>query len=480
MTTDTGPLMEERLRAALSARAELVRPEDLAPLAPVVPPRPRWHSPWVLLATAAAVLLVIGVVFQGLGRDRRSDDVAPRPDAPQVVLPPDVGRDWKADDLSSPARLDLDGDGTKEKVEFLAEPSEGHDGRTRLQTRLSSTGEETYGIAQLATTIGTYALDPIDADDDGDQELVLLFEDDGSQGPGGMSYPMVFDLRNGLLVQAVAEDPELLRSGYAPVPGATTTHYDLVHVQTFVVDDGTLVSTRSRSAFARGNMTLIKPETYVADRYEWALDDDGALRASGPGCLVVVPESTTRCGPDAADDLPSVTSESTDTIGVGEEVALEDGGLGYRVRVEAAAGVPGLVVDGPGADGSTFALDVPDPQVHVVSPTYLVANDAASVFVSSATDPDAMQVIVQTFDQAGLIALRPVGGIAFGTGTTAEGRDYRSWLTASGGVVTVVEAADGSWEAWHWVRVGDTTMAAFPSGTICFDDVEDPTTGRAC
>jgi hypothetical protein len=30
------------------------------------------------------------------------------------------------------------------------------------------------------------------------------------------------------------------------------------------------------------------------------------------------------------------------------------------------------------------------------------------------------------------------------------------------------------------VRVGDLTMAAFPWGTICFDDVEDPRTGRAC
>jgi hypothetical protein len=478
-TTDTHDI-EERLRAALTARAELVQPQDLRPLAPVTELRPHWQSPWVLVATAAVVLLVLGVLFRGFDPDPRSDRLAPRPDQPRVTLPPDVGRDWKADDLSAPARLDLDGDGRKEKVEFLAEPSEQYDGRTRLQTTLSSTGEEAYGIAQLATTIGTYALDPIDADGDGDQELVLLHEDDGSQGPGGISYPMVFDLRDGLLVQMVAEDPELLRSGYVPVPGSVTTYYDLVHVQSFSVDGGTLVSTRSRSAFARGNMTLLRPETSVADRYEWTLDDDGVLHASDPGCVVLVPESTSECGPDAADDLPYVTSESTGTIGVGEEAALEDGGLGYRVRVTTEGDVPGLVVDGPGADGSTFALDVPDPQVHVVSPTHLVANDAASVFVTSATDPEAMQVVVQTFDQAGLVALRPVGEIAFGTGTTRDGRDHRTWLTASGSVVSVVEGDDGSWEAWQWVRVGDLTMAAFPWGTICFDDVEDPTTGRAC
>ena len=189
-TPDTIPDIEERLRAALAARAELVQPEDLAPLAPVVPLRPRWQSPWVLLATAAVVLLVLGAVFQGLGSDPRSDDVAPRPDRPRVTLPPDIGHDWKAGDLSSPARLDLDGDGVKEKVEFLAEPSEEHDGRIRLQTALSTTGEEAFGIADLGTTIGTNALGAIDADADGDQELVLYY-DDVDAGPGGGGQPLL-------------------------------------------------------------------------------------------------------------------------------------------------------------------------------------------------------------------------------------------------------------------------------------------------
>ena len=96
--------MASRLRAALTARAHQVRTEDLAPLAPVVAPRPRWQSPWVVLATAAVVLLILGVVFQGLGPDPRSDRIAPRPDTPQpdaprVTLPPDIGRAWTADDV---------------------------------------------------------------------------------------------------------------------------------------------------------------------------------------------------------------------------------------------------------------------------------------------------------------------------------------------------------------------------------------------
>ncbi len=86
-TTPGAPDLEARLRAALAARADLVRGEDLAPLATVTPLRPRWSSPWVLLAAAAVVLLVLGVVLQGVGGRTRSDEVAPEPDAPQLELP---------------------------------------------------------------------------------------------------------------------------------------------------------------------------------------------------------------------------------------------------------------------------------------------------------------------------------------------------------------------------------------------------------
>lgn len=480
-THDTVPDLEARLRAALSARAELVRPEDLAPLTATVEPHPRWQSPWVLLATAAAVLLVLLAVFQGVTGGPRSDRIAPKPDE-KVQLPPDVGRDWEPDDQSEPARLDLDGDGRKEKVEFLAEPTEEHDGRTRVQTTLTSTGEESYGVVELGTTIGTTALDPIDADGDGDQELVLYTTDlDG--GPGAPFEPVVLDLRDGLLVRVVPEDPELLASGDVVVPGSETKHYDLVHVQTFGVEDGRLVSTRSVNAFARATraMTMLVPETYVMDTYEWTLDGEGVLRRGEAGCLVHVPEATTPCAADSADDLPYVTTESTDTIGPGEEVALDDGGLGYRARVEDDGdGLGTLVVDGPGADGSVYAINLPDPQVYVVSPTYLVGNDAASVVITSGSDPGGIEVVVQTADQAGLVQLRPVGEIALGTGTTDDGRAYRSWLTGAGVLVTAVADDAGSWETWQWVRVGGTAMTALPWGTVCFDDAEDPTTGHAC
>jgi len=470
-TPGAGPAIEDRLRAALAARDELVGPEDLAPPAPVVPLRPRWRSPWVLLATAAAVLLVLGVVAQGLGRDTRSDDVAPRPDAPRVELPADVGRDWKADDLSSPARLDLDGDGSREKVVFLSERTKDLDGRVRIQTTLSSTGEEAYGIAELGSTIGTTALEPVDADGDGDQELVLLRELDPS-AVGGHHVPAVFDLRDGLLVQAVPDRPDLLVHANVPVAGSATEHYDMVRIHDYWVEDGELWSSRSVGAYAEGGMTLLRPETIVVDAWRWGLDDDGVLRATEAGCLrtgLGQPSSYRPCGDDTEDALPDLAPASEDTFGPGESAAFD---IGYRFTARIDAGDPPVLVV-EGEDGRTVRhrLDVADPRVATVQPAS-VMSDGASFVVTSASDPSWVQVVVQDGDR--LRTLVPTGEIAL----TADGT--RTWLTTDGALVSAVEGEDGTWEVWRWQMVSGTEMAALPWGTACFGDVDDPATARSC
>jgi hypothetical protein len=468
-THDTIPDLERRLRAALTARAEQVQPEDLAPLTPVVELRPRWQSPWVLLATAAVVLLVLGVVVQGLGRDQRSDDVAPKPhERVELELPPDIGRDWEPSTLSRPPRLDLDGDGTKEEVTFLAEPTEKFDGRFRMQTALSTTGEEAYGISEVGTTIDINVLDPIDADDDGDLELVLFY-DDPAAGPGGGGYPMVFDLRDGLLVRAVVEDPELMVRGHVPVPGGKTEHYDMVRVHEYGVEDGILWSSRTVNAFATGNMTLFRPERTVVDTWEWVLDEDGVLRSVETGCRVQTVEAMTDCAPGQVDDPPIVSPAAIETVGIGEEAAFDEG-YAFTASIEAVAD-PSLVVEGGGL-AVNIGLEVADPEILTTQPT-AIFYDGASVVVTSGSDPTYLQVLVQ--DGARMQALQPVGEIALGTD-----RGVRTWLTRNGALVTVVAAEDGTWRAWQWVRVTRTEMAAFPTGSVCFDDVDDPATARPC
>ena len=468
-TPDQTSPIEELLRAALAARAELVRPEDLGPLAPVMELRPRWQSPWVVLATAAAVLLILGVVFQGLDSRPRSDEVAPKPDAPQVDLPADIGREWKADDLSAPARLDLDGDGTQEKVAFLAEPTKNFDGRIRLETTLSSTGEEAYGIAELGSTIGTTALEPIDADSDGDQELVLLHELDPSV-VGGLYGPVVFNLRDGLLVEAVGEDPDLLLRGTTPVAGSQTDYYDLVRTHEFWMQGGTLHSSRSVDSFARGNMTLMRPESYVVDSYEWRLDEDGILRAGDATCLVMVAEAQVPCGSGAEEGfVPYINTVAPQTFGFGEGVDFREG-YRFSARLEAVAD-PSLVVEGD--DGRTFYYSdfaIADPRISTVQP---MGVDGASLFVTSASDSSYVRVVVQDGDQ--MRALQPVGEVEL----LNEG-SVRSWLTANGAVVTATAEDDGSWTAWAWQLASRTEMTALPWGTVCFDDVADPTTAHSC
>lgn len=468
-TPDATTKMEERLRAALTARAELVQPESLQPLAPVVETRPPWRTPWALLATAAVLLLVLGAVLQGLSREPRSDDVAPEPDAPEVVLPADVGREWKADDLSSPARLDLDGDGTREKVAFLSEPTKDFDGRVRLQTTLSSTGEEAYGLAEPGSTIGVSALDPIDADGDGDQELVLYYDDLGAGGPGGIGYPLVFDLRGGLLVQAVPEEPDLLVRGYQPVPGSETEHYRMVHLHDYWIEDGALWSSRSVNTYADGNMTLVRPETIVVDGWRWALGDDGVLRQTEEVCLRQGLDSVRPCGDDQQDDLPTVAPVAEDTFGPGEAAAFD---LGYRYTARLVGGdPPALVVEGEDGRTVRHELDVADPRIATVQPTS-VMQDGASFLVTSASDPSYAQVVVQDGDR--LRPLTATGEIGLGGDST------RTWLTGSGALVSAVDGGDGTWRTWQWRMVSGTEMAALPSGTVCFDDPSDPSTVRRC
>ena len=462
MSTD----IETRLREALTARAELVRPEDLAPLATVVPLRPRWQSPWVLLTTAAAILLVLGVVLQGVGGRERSDRIAPQPDESRVELeiPADIGRDWKPNDLDEPRRLDLDGDGTKEVVQFLGERTKDFDGRFRLQTTLSSTGEEAYGIAELGTTVGINALEPIDADGDGDQELVLYYDDFANGG-----YPLVYDLRDGLLVQAPPEDPELLARGEEVVPGSQTEYYDRVHLLDYWFEDGSLRSSRSVSSYARGDMVRMSPKAYVADAWTWTLDPDGVLRHGDTECLVQSFDSTRECGLDPQDTLAYAPPERASTVPPGGTLdARGEAGYGFTARVD---GGGTLVVEGFGRRIEQV-LDVPDPLLGSV-PASSIFFDGASVVVTSASDPTLVQVLTQRGDR--MVVMEPVGEIDL-----AGGNDQRTWLTENGAVLSALPADGGAWELWEWVMVSRTEIAALPWATVCIDDVDDPTSITAC
>lgn len=471
MTTD----IETRLRDALAARTELVQPQDLTPpLAPVVGLRPRWQSPWVLLATAAVLLLVLGIVLQGVGGRQRSDRIAPKPDDSEVQLtvPDDVGREWKADKYSTPATLDLDGDGTREKVTFGSERTGSGSGRVRVQATLSSTGKETYGVVALTMNAVVSALPQVDLDDDGDQELALYDGDIVGDTQGDHLHPIVLDLRDGLLVEMVVSEPELLQMGNVPVEHQPSRYYDVVRSHAYWIEDGRLFSGRSVNTFASSpGMMSTRPGGLVLDTWRWRLDASGVLLPVPDGCVYedVMGDRTT-CPTGARDSLPVVGPEATGSFGVGEQFSWTDG-YQYDARLEAEAD-PALVVEG--ADGRTInhPLEVGDPVVLTTQPTGIFY-DGASFVVRSASDPSYLQVLWQDGDR--LRVLAPVGEVPL-----ANDDDHRTWLTDDGSLVTVVAAGDGSWRAWFWQMASDTEMAAIPAGAVCFDDVDDPSTARSC
>ena len=421
----------------------------------------------MLLATAAVVLLVLGVVLQGVSGRPRSDEVAPQPEEPQVELPVDVGRDWQVGVESTPADVDLDGDGTNELVEFLAEETTSSGSRIRLQTTLSTTGEESYGVAQVESTIGLTAEGVVDADDDGDQELVLFDPDLDSGTDGGV--PLVFDLREGLMVQAVPEAPELLLRGQVQVPGSQTELYDRVRVHQYWIDGGGLFSGRSEQSFARVGTDWSSPPSVVLEAWEWRLGDDGVLRPAAAGCRELRFD-VGPCDAGASDQVPDLGAPVGTSVGLGES-AEPASGYPFALRVE-AGDPPVLVVEG--SDGRTLQheLDVPDPRVAVVQPESIFA-DGEALVVTSASDPTLVQLLVQRDDR--IVALAPVGEVPL-----ENTDDNRTWLTGNASVVSAVAGDDDSWQLWSWHMTSGDRVFALPGVTVCFDDVDDPTTARPC
>jgi hypothetical protein len=447
----------------------------------VVPLRRR-TTPLVLVAAAASVLLAVVLTLVLPGDDRVSP--APEPKGPEVVLPPDVGRAWDRAPLSPPYEIDLDGDGRGETVRFRADRSRPEDGRVRLETTLTTDGRNAWGVVDLGYAGGVSPLEPIDADGDGDQELVLYRTDPDDEMS---TLPVVLDLRDGLLVQAPPSDPDLLRIGTVEVAGGTE-HYDMVHLEDYWIEDGELHSLRSLRSFARLGMTLLRPEEYVADAVTWRLGQDGVLRPvpSDVPCVRVVPEGRRPCRPGETDALPVVAPVADATVGIGGSFTPDTGGYRFTAALEPATEADAdadLVI----TQGAFPALRSPlrtgmEPLLFTTQPTGLFY-DGASVLVASGDgdEPVAHQVLVQHRDR--MVPLEPVGEVPLGTGYTDEARQFRTWLTSDGDLVTAVAAtADetGPWDVYSWVMVDGRSMVAAPRDTVCFDDPEDPATVRRC
>lgn len=186
--------IEGRLAAALEARAELVRSENLRPLK--VPPRPRRAArAGALVLAAAACAAVVAAPF-GLGGLREGahspDPVAPPSDrtSPAPAKPVSPSSSWRLPSDSAPAvgrfrvvatqHADLDGDGRVDRVRVMARPTLGTTAGVRLDADLAGPrfGSQLFRSTDLAPTS---VLPPVELGGDGREQLLYLYDHGGDR-----------------------------------------------------------------------------------------------------------------------------------------------------------------------------------------------------------------------------------------------------------------------------------------------------------
>jgi len=267
--------LEDRLSAALAARADLVQPEDLSHRAPprtVVPLRRRPVT-YVLAAAACAAVVAVPFLVGGLGGDGE-DRPAPPVVTPTTPVTPHSGDDgvpgsgW-TEAYTYPRAYDVDADGTPDEVVVRTEGSEKlPPGVRRVEVHLS-----TGGVAAVLLDYDTYDLtmiEPVDLDADGADEL-LYYRGTETEEIGVLRYA------DGALVDVEVPD----------APGLTSAPDARFRSRGWWTEDGELFSYRTvDGGFVPGGSNA-SPPPYEVDIWRWNLtSDDRLVPVSLPsGCL---------------------------------------------------------------------------------------------------------------------------------------------------------------------------------------------------
>jgi len=211
-------VLEDRLRAALNARADQFRPEDLRPAEVPQTRYTSWRGRGYGLLAAAAGAAVVSAPFVLNRAPEGGSNLAPA--APQSSTTtthqpksspkPAVQVPTKTMPLRVYHRqqTDVDGEGTPDQVRLLARSDrQGDFSDVTLQVRLSSGGtvETKFQPSWLPGLLA-----PIDINGDGGSEIMTRAE-------GGDSDQLsVFTFSGGRLVEAVQPDNPLLMTGWTP------------------------------------------------------------------------------------------------------------------------------------------------------------------------------------------------------------------------------------------------------------------------
>ena len=469
--------VEQRLRDALSARAELVQPEDLD-LDPVLgPPEtesgPWWQKPGAYLFIAAVAAIVIALPLLALATTGPDDDR--KPAEPAVTDPTGTAT------MTDPAPIqvdqddaDVDGDGIDDQIRVLAPESPGAEVPDfEVTVELSRTGTTASYLTGEAADVKLAAT--VNLDGRPGEELVLALEPETIDLH--RAEPMVLSLRDGELASILFDD---VGTG-APGKDAATRTYWWVH-------DGQLWWWRSQDPVADGEQS-----PYAVDVLRFPRK--AVLRGVDHGTWCVTNPAPARLVDCGDPEPPSRTDGTGGTDGSG----TDDPGTSAVDRwwEETVSGLPSswvpegstdgfaADVDGDGADdsvslagsqlridtgdgGLTAAVDGPNP---TLEGAVVLDGRTAPVIVGHTTEGAAGTTYVSWFAYAviggeltelGTAPLGPAFGSRYSNLTPAEGGHptLRTWRPDAGSLFGMdyldraqVEGPEGTTVWVYLVRV---------------------------
>ena len=469
--------IEDRLSAALNARADLVQLEDLRPAEPPATVVPLRRRPTTWLLAAAACALMVGVPLLALdGGDGDDEPVGPTTEAPSARPTPRndaEGADWPK--VRSFGMYDVDGDGIDDKVVTRTESGQDVTQEPwRVEVHLSS-----GGIAStLVPTLGGWEVNPTgdvaDVDGDGADEIVYYNgrgSDFGSTEIGVLQYD-----GGNLLDFTVPTDPGL------------TSQLDEQGSQRAWLVDGEkhLVSLRSvEGGYVPASEDNPLGERFPVDTWTWTIDDGALVPVPGGRQCVLAANMKLPfpCSQDGPTPPAGTFPEATESRGIGESFTVDVDGDGAEdtVALDGPAGRTDTIEDGEVeltvtlGGGAELRAPVPAGWVPQVFTTPYVGPDNQRGLLLEQEGGDATAMTLYLLAGDALVVAEPDAAHFFGNGYEGPDVDVRTWtwLTEDGRLwlrtTPMAEIELDDWQFYQWTQVGDRGLEAEPAGRGCWE-----------
>jgi hypothetical protein len=456
--------LEDRLSAALAARADLVQPEDLRHGSPPAVPLRRPPAAYLLAAAACAVIVSVPFLVNRGG----DDQPAPPVDTPTAPVTPNGdevrGADWPM--VHGYDGYDVDGDGEGDRIVLRNQSGkEITDEPWRLEVRLSSGG--TTAVLLDYDSYDINPIDPVDLDGDGADEIVYGRSTDTDE-IGVVRYA----------------GGELLDLEVAADPGITSVYDEQGRIRTWWVRNRQLFSSRSvEGGFELGDGGKPQPQRYPVEVWTWTIDGRALVPVSqGERCVEELQETRPFPCDEGPGPVPGTQPAVEDSAHVAEPVDADVDGDGRDdlVVLEGPTG-EATVEDGDVllvvslGGGGELSAPVPGGWTPDVLTTPYEAADGTRGLLVRQEGGDATTMTLYLIEGDELVAARPQGGIRLGNGFDGTGDSTTrtdTWLTTDGRLFSrrtpLGQVEEDSWQFFEWTLHGTRIVVEESYGFGCW------------